>query len=54
MRGGSQDIYGLERVAAQADELRATILILNMLGGLFLVPCFVAVLKPGFVVRQRP
>jgi hypothetical protein len=31
----------------------ATILILNMLGGLFLVPCFVAVLKPGFVVRQR-
>jgi hypothetical protein len=32
----------------------ATILILNMLGGLFLVPCFVAVLKPGFVVRQRP
>jgi len=31
----------------------ATILILNMLGGLFLVPCFVSVIKPGFVVRQR-
>jgi hypothetical protein len=30
----------------------ATILILNMLGGLFLVPCFVAVIKPKFVLGQ--
>jgi hypothetical protein len=31
----------------------ATILLLNMLGGLLLVPSFVAVLKPGFVLRTK-
>ena len=31
----------------------ATILLLNMLGGLFLVPSFVAVLKPKFVVGKK-
>jgi predicted RND superfamily exporter protein len=31
----------------------ATILLLNMLGGLLLVPSFVAVLKPGFVLRSK-
>ena len=31
----------------------ATILLLNMLGGILLVPSFVAVLKPKFVVGQE-
>jgi predicted RND superfamily exporter protein len=31
----------------------ATILLLNMLGGLLLVPSFVAVIKPKFVVGKN-
>jgi predicted RND superfamily exporter protein len=31
----------------------ATILLLNMLGGLLLVPSFVAVIKPRFVVKKQ-
>ena len=37
---------------AQMSFFLATILLLNMLGGLLLVPSFIAVMKPGFVIKS--